>query len=104
MDASFSGFAESVALEAGSLETDEGESLSDRDLPEDDDDMETEDIERPDEKGRRGGITFFRDGPLDYNLSTTGLRLTGRTNSGTELKDFIAKLTRLAGLLPDEAE
>ena len=29
MDTSFSGFAESVALEAGSLETDEGESLSD---------------------------------------------------------------------------
>jgi hypothetical protein len=39
--------------------------------------------------------------PLDYNLSTTGLRLSGTTNSATELKEFIAKLTLLAALLPD---
>jgi len=92
------GVSESYGNPAG----DEEESPLDDDLPVGDA-MEADELDRPDEKDkRRGGMTFFRDGPLDYNLSTTGLRLTGNTNSATELKEFIAKLTLLADLLPDE--
>lgn len=81
----------------------EQESLPDDGLQEDDD-METDEIEREADKGKRGKITFYEAGPLDYNLSTTGLRLTGTTNSASELKEFISKLTLLAGLLPDESK
>lgn len=90
----------------GSGEVDE-ESPPDNDLREDDE-MDAGEIgeagEREADKGKRGKVTFADTGPLDYNLSTGGLRLTGMTNSATELKEFIAKLTLLAGLLPDESK
>jgi hypothetical protein len=48
-----------------------------------------------------GGVTFFEAGPLDFNLSSTGLKVTGKTNSATELKAFIEKLKALTVLLPE---
>jgi hypothetical protein len=50
----------------------------------------------------KGGINFFEGGPLDFNLSSSGLKVTGKTNSASELRTFIEKLTTLAGLLPDK--
>lgn len=95
--------AHGVSESYGEASEVEEESLSDNDLLEDDD-MEADELDRPDDKDkRRGGVAIYRDGPLDYNLSTTGLRLTGNTNSAAELKEFIAKLTLLAGLLPNES-
>jgi hypothetical protein len=44
------------------------------------------------------------DGPLDFNLSSAGLSVSGRTNSAAELKAFITTLTTLAGLLPDKSQ
>lgn len=49
----------------------------------------------------KGGVTFFEGGPLDFNLSSTGLKVTGKTNSATELKAFIEKLKALTMLLPE---
>jgi hypothetical protein len=52
--------------------------------------------------GKSGGLTFFRQGPLDFSLTSTGLALTGNTNSASELKKFIERLQILAAVLPDE--
>jgi hypothetical protein len=52
----------------------------------------------------KGGVTFFKQGPLDFNLTSTGLALTGKTNSRPELKAFIEKLTNLAALLPEPSD
>lgn len=49
----------------------------------------------------KGGVSFFEGGPLDFNLSSTGLKVTGKTNSATELKAFIEKLKALTVLLPE---
>lgn len=49
----------------------------------------------------KGGVTFFEGGALDFNLSSTGLKVTGKTNSATELKAFIEKLKALTVLLPE---
>ena len=51
--------------------------------------------------GKSGGLTFFRQGPLDFSLTSTGLALTGNTNSASELKKFIERLKGLAAVLPD---
>lgn len=40
-------------------------------------------------------------GPLDFNYSSSGLSVTGRTGTATELKAFIEKLKLLADLLPE---
>lgn len=45
----------------------------------------------------------FQDGELDFNLTKSGLSLTGTTQSKAELLAFAEKLKTLAGLLSDEA-
>lgn len=49
----------------------------------------------------KGGTPFFSSGPLDFSLTSSGLAVSGRTNSQTELKAFVEKLNALAGLLPE---
>lgn len=49
----------------------------------------------------QGGVTFWHKGPLDFNLSSSGLAVVGKTNSAQELKAFIQKLQALASLLPE---
>lgn len=63
--------------------------------------IEVEEFEAP---VKKGGVTIFTAGPLDFQLSTNGLRLTGQTSSSKELKAFIAKLTALAVLLPEDTD
>jgi hypothetical protein len=84
------------------LENEKESSLDHDDL--EDDDMQADEIQPAPATVKLGNpisLASYQEGPLDYNLSTTGLRLSGTTNSATELKAFIAKLTLLAGLLPD---
>jgi|GEM_PF-3280542 len=45
---------------------------------------------------------FWNKGLLDFNLSSSGLVVTGKTNSAKELKAFAAKLQTLADLLPED--
>ena len=45
--------------------------------------------------------TFWNKGQLDFNLTSSGLAVAGRTNSASELKAFIEKLKTLAALLPE---
>ena len=45
--------------------------------------------------------TFFRDAPLEFSLTSTGLALTGKTNSKSELMAFMERLKVLAAVLPD---
>lgn len=79
-------------------------------LPEEGDDeegedeiMDTADLEKPETKADKGGgVKIFHSGPLDFNLSSSGLRITGSTNSAVHLKAFIEKLNALAVLLPKE--
>jgi hypothetical protein len=52
----------------------------------------------------KSGLTFFRQGPLDFSLTSSGLALTGNTNSAAELKAFIERLKALAAVLPDGAK
>jgi len=54
--------------------------------------------------GKSGGPTFFRQGPLDFSLTSNGLALTGNTNSASELRRFIDRLKVLAAVLPDESD
>lgn len=44
---------------------------------------------------------FWTGGPLDFNLSSHGLAVIGKTNSAKELKVFIEKLKALLTLLPE---
>lgn len=44
---------------------------------------------------------FWNKGPLDFNLSSAGLIVVGKTNSAQELNAFIEKLKALTILLPD---
>lgn len=53
-------------------------------------------------EGTIRGAIFGNEGPLDFNLSSTGLGVAGATTSAAELKAFIAKLEALITLLPDE--
>lgn len=52
----------------------------------------------------KGGITFFRQGKLDFSLTSGGLALTGNTNSRPELLKFIERLNVLAAVLPDQPQ
>jgi hypothetical protein len=79
------------------------ESTSETDV-EEDDEMDADEIEREVEKPKRRKEATYEDGPLDFNFSTAGLRLTGMTSSPAELKAFIAKLTALAVLLPEDED
>lgn len=45
----------------------------------------------------------IESGELDFNLTKTGLTLTGTTQSKSELLQFLEKLKALAVLLPEEA-
>jgi hypothetical protein len=47
---------------------------------------------------------FWNKGPLDFNLSSSGLAVVGKTNSAGELKAFIEKLKALTVLLPDKPQ
>ena len=60
----------------------------------------------PTEKAQSQGIDaiFWNKGSLDFNLSSSGLAVAGKTNSASELKEFIMKLQTLAALLPDDGE
>lgn len=72
---------------------------------EDGGEMDTDVIEKPDAVvGKGGGVKMFINGPLDFQLSSTGLRVTGSTNSALALKTFIAKLTALSALLEEEGD
>lgn len=64
-------------------------------------DMEVDEMELPAKKGK---VIFLDGGPLDFQLSTAGLSLTGKTRSPKELNAFIEKLKALAVLLPDDDE
>jgi len=44
---------------------------------------------------------FWNKGALDFNLSSSGLTVAGKTNSAPELKAYIGKLQALLALLPD---
>lgn len=104
--------AENGVSESYGKTGDEGaDSSSDVEDQEDDDvdlGVTDADSEKPDQKSDKadkgGGLKMFQKGPLDFNLSSTGLRLTGSTNSSSELKAFIDKLTALAVLLPEDVE
>lgn len=48
------------------------------------------------------GLTLFRSGPLEFNLTSSGLSVTGKTNSASELMKFIDRLKVLAAVLPDK--
>lgn len=47
-------------------------------------------------------LSGTKDGPLDFNLSSAGLSVSGMTNSASELKAYIARLQLFVGLLPDQ--
>jgi len=47
---------------------------------------------------------FNRAAPLDFSLTSTGIALTGSTNSAAELKSFIERLKVLAAVLPDDSK
>jgi len=53
-------------------------------------------------KGQGMDSLFWNKGPLDFNLSSAGLILVGKTNSAKELNAFIEKLKALTVLLPEE--
>lgn len=91
-----SGVSESYGKESG----DTPDSLSEVD--DEDEEMEIDEI-APEAK-KKGKLTFFDAGPLDFQLSTSGLSLTGKTRSPKELKAFIEKLTALAVLLPEDED
>jgi len=48
-----------------------------------------------------GGVTFWSKGKLDFSLSSSGLAVTGKTNSAGDLRAFIEKLKALTVLLPE---
>lgn len=52
-------------------------------------------------KGHTLDSLFWTGGPLDFSLSSHGLAVVGKTNSASELREFIDKLKALAMLLPD---
>ena len=55
----------------------------------------------PPTKGQGMDSLFWTGGPLDFNYSSNGLAVVGKTNSASELRAFIERLTTLANLLPD---
>lgn len=52
-------------------------------------------------KSSGGGVALFRSGPLDFNLTSSGLSVTGKTSSASELLKFIDRLKVLAFVLSD---
>jgi len=52
-------------------------------------------------KEPKRGVTIYQGGPLDFNLSSSGISLTGKTNSASDLRAFIERLKVLAAVLPD---
>ncbi len=80
----------------------EGSADSASDIGDDEgEDMEVDELVRPatSEKTVR-----LHGGPLDFQLSTAGLSLTGKTRSPKELNAFIEKLKALAVLLTEDDE
>lgn len=64
--------------------------------------METPDLEEPYARADKGGaVKVSQSGPLDFNLSSSGVRITGSTSSSVQLKAFIEKLNALAVLVPE---
>lgn len=52
---------------------------------------------KPSEKGPR----FNRDVPLDFDLRSDGVALTGNANSKSELNTFLERLEVIATVLPN---
>lgn len=77
---------------------------SSSDTDDDEDEIvDTIELEKPEAKAEKGeAVKIYQSGPLDFNLSSTGLRITGSTNSSVQLKAFITKLNALAALLPED--
>jgi hypothetical protein len=90
----------------------EADSFSDDGDNEDADEMETivETLAKPPHGGKspskEQGLDslFWNKGPLDFNLSSAGLVVVGKTNSAKELNAFIDKLKALTVLLPNEPQ
>ena len=57
----------------------------------------------PLQKGQTMDSLFWNQGPLDFNLSSGGLIVVGKTNSAKELNAFIEKLKALTVLLPEDS-
>lgn len=68
----------------------------------DGDEGEDMEVDEPELPAKKEKAIFFDGGPLDFQLSTAGLSLTGKTRSPKELNVFIDKLKALAVLLPDD--
>lgn len=49
----------------------------------------------------QGSTVFWNNGALDFNLSSSGLAVTGKANSRKAVNAFAEKLKALAALLPD---
>lgn len=93
--------ASGVSESYGKGEREAADSVPDEDDNEDEY-METADLDEPEAKtSKAGGVKIYQAGPLDFNLSSSGLRITGSTNSSAQLKAFIEKLNALAVLLPE---
>lgn len=50
----------------------------------------------------QGGTVFWNVGVLDFSLSSSGLAVTGKSNSKKAVAAFAEKLKALAALLPDD--
>lgn len=95
--------ASGVSESYGNSDADEPDSMLDE-RDDEDEAMDTVDLEKPEAKSEKsGGVKLFHGGPLDFNLSSSGLRITGSTNSSAQLKAFIEKLNALAVLLPEDS-
>jgi hypothetical protein len=77
---------------------------SDPDEQEQDDDM----IEQQPAAQSNAGISphppTLKAAPLDFQFTTAGVALTGKTNSAKELRAFVEKINALAALLPEDTE
>lgn len=58
-----------------------------------------ESVDRPTKQ--TNASTFDQHGPLDFQLTSSGLAISGTTNSAVELSKFIKKLEALKTLLPE---
>jgi hypothetical protein len=101
----------SYLAQQGVTESHGGAAGADAESDPEDEDQEDDDMEQATEQPpagtqkpgvKPGGVRFVSNGPLDFNYSSSGLELLGRTNSASELNAFIAKLQLLATMLPDE--
>ena len=67
-------------------------------------DVNTPEVKSPPTDFKDPAAIFCNKGVLDFSLSSGGLVVAGATNSATELKAYIGKLTALLALLPENDE